>query len=178
MDSIKEIKEIKEGLKSLLDRLETLENTIPIPLSPELYNKFLVELPEDGERLYCIDNFQSTILSKIFDISNMNDVKRFEDGLFFETKEEAEQHLKERKLLLKLRQWAKIKNDGWEPDWKDGEQKKTFITYYKSSTGVFNLAYESTWTTNRFSKLPYFKSIELAKECIDLFGDEIKEVLC
>ena len=53
-----------------------------------------------------------------------------------------------------------------------------FTTYYKSSTGVFRLTDESTWVSNRFSELPYFKSIELAKECIDLFGDEIKEVLC
>lgn len=31
--------------------------------------------------------------------------------------------------------------------------------------------------TNEFTKLPYFKSIELARECIELFGDEIIEVL-
>ena len=98
MDSIKEINEIKEGLKGLLDRLDKLENTISLPLDP--FDYFKVELPEDGERLYFIDYVQSTILSKFFDISNMNDVKRFEKGLFFETKEEAEQHLKERKLLL------------------------------------------------------------------------------
>lgn len=110
MNDRKEINEIKEGLKGLLDRLDKLENTMSLPLDPFSY--FQVELPEDGERLYFIDNLQSTISSKIFDISNMNDVKRFENGLFFETKEETEQHLKERKLLFKIQQWAKEKNKG------------------------------------------------------------------
>lgn len=176
MNDRKEINEIKEGLKVLLDRLETLENTIPIP--PEPFNKFLVDLPDDGERLYCIDNFQSTILSKIFDISNMNDVKRFEDGLFFETKEEAEQHLKERKLLFKLHQYAKEKNEGWVPDWEDGMQKKYYISYFTNMIGISEFEEEFVWSTYTFSKLPYFKTREIAQECIDLFGDEIKEVLC
>lgn len=173
MNDRKEINEIKEGLKGLLDRLDKLENTIPLPHAS--FNYFQVELPEDGERLYCIDNFQSTILSKIFDISNMNDVKRFEDGLFFETKEEAEQHLKERKLLFKLRQWAKEKNDGWEPNWEEVSQYKFSIDYSSLIDGL--------WVTDatvqkRFNKLPFFKSEQLAQECIDLFGKEIKEVLC
>lgn len=80
--------------------------------------------------------------------------------------------------MFKLQQWAKIKNGDWELDWKDEKQRKVFITYYKSSTGAFRLTDESTWVSNRFSELPYFKSIEIAKECIDTFGEEIKEVLC
>lgn len=172
MNDRKEINEIKEGLKDLVDRLDKLENTIPIP--PEPFNYFLVDLPNDGERLYFIDNLQSTISSKIFDISNMNDVKRFENGLFFETKEEAEQHLKECKLLFTIKKWAKIKNDGWEPDWEEDEEKKWYV-YYNHVEGRLNV----TWGYNstNFIKLPYFKTEEIAQECIDLFGDEIKEVL-
>jgi hypothetical protein len=139
--------------------------------------EFELTYPEHEETLYYISNASANICD-IYFFDNDNFSKNvFEHGLYFKTREEAEQQLKERKLLFKLQQWAKEKNDGWKPDWKDGEQKKTFITYYKSSTGAFNLAYESTWVSNRFSKLPYFKSIEIAKECIDIFGDEIKEVL-
>ncbi len=162
------IKEYDEKAKALRDEfISKLEDD---------KKEFEVELPEDGERLYCIDNFQSTILSKIFDISNMNDVKRFEDGLFFETKEEAEQHLKERKLLFKLHQWTKIKNDGWKPDWEDDNEEKYYIVNCEFDSPP--LSCEIAWGVNRFSKFPYFKTEEIAKKCIKLFGNEIKEVLC
>lgn len=170
MNDRKEINEIKEGLKGLVDRLEALENKIPIP--PEPYNYFLVDLPEDGERLFFIDNVQSTISSKIFDISNMNDVKRFENGLFFETREEAKQHLKECKLLFTIKKWAKVKNEGWEPNLNDYENKY-YICHNKEKLKIFFAD-----NCNKFPKLPYFKTREIAQECIDLFGEEIKEVLC
>ena len=173
MNNRKEINEIKEAMKGLLDRLDKLENEISLPLDP--FDFFKVDLPEDGERLYFIDNVQSTISSKIFDISNMNDVKRFENGLFFETKEEAEQHLRERKLLFKLHQWAKFKNEGWVPDWEEDAENKWYVYYNHVEENL-----KVTWGYNstNFIKLPYFKTEEIAQACIDLFGDEIKEVLC
>ena len=173
MNDRKEINEIKEAMKGLLDRLDKLENTILLPLDP--FDFFKVELPEDGERLYFIDNVQSTILSKIFDISNMNDVKRFENGLFFETIEEAKHHLKECKLLFTIKKWAKEKNEGWMPDWEKDEGKKWYVYYNHVEESL-----KVTWGYNstNFIKLPYFKTEEIAQACIDLFGDEIKEVLC
>ena len=140
--------------------------------------EFKLTYPKNNEILYCISNANARAYDVYFDITDPGDIKVFEHGLCFNTEQEAEQHLKERKLLFKLHQWAKMKNEGWELDWEDEKQRKVFITYYKSSTGVFRLTDESTWVSNRFSKLPYFKSIEIAKECIDIFGDEIKEVLC
>lgn len=165
------IKEYDEKAKALKDEfISKLEK-----VDKEEKKPFLVELPEDGERLYFIDNVQSTISSKIFDINNMNDVKRFENGLFFETKEEAEQHLKESKLLFKLKHWAKRKNEGWGPDWSDEEERKYYIFYSNSD---MYLKISSAVSLERFDKLPYFKTREIAQECIDLFGDEIKEVFC
>lgn len=172
MNDRKEINEIKEGLKGLLDRLDKLENTIPLPLDP--FDFFKVELPEDCERLYFIDNLQSTILSKIFDITNMNDVKRFENGSFFETIEEAKHHLKERKLLFEIHQWTKEKNKGWVPDWENLDQQKYYI-FYDYFREDLCISYRSS--TSTIDKLPYFKSEEIAQECIKLFGDEIIEVL-
>ena len=165
------IKEYDEKAKALRDEfISKLEK-----VDKEEKKPFLVELPEDGERLYFIDNVQSTISSKIFDINNMNDVKRFENGLFFETKEEAEHYLKERKLLFKLHQYAKEKNDGWEPDWSDSGENKYYI-FYGHSGNKFEVS--SAVISDNFKKLPYFKSREIAQECIDEFGDEIKEVFC
>ena len=173
MNDRKEINEIKEGLKGLVDRLDKLENTITLPLDP--FDFFKVELPEDGERLFFIDNLQSTILSKIFDISNMNDVKRFENGLFFETIEEAKHHLKECKLLFTIKKWAKEKNEGWVPDWEDDEGKKWYVYYNHIEESLKVMWY---YNSTNFIKLPYFKTEEIAQACIDEFGEEIKEVLC
>ena len=140
--------------------------------------KFKLTYPEDEEIVFYIDSDDGEIYDTLYFANSAIDIYMFEHGLYFKTKEETEQYLKERKLLFKLHQYAKEKNEGWELDWEDEKQRKVFITYYKSSTGVFRLTDESTWVSNRFSKLPYFKSIEIAKECIDTFGDEIKEVLC
>lgn len=173
MDSIKEIKEIKEGLKNLLDRLETLEKASCTPCEP-LKKLFEVELPEDGEKLYFIRDLYGTVSSKIFNINTMSDIKRFENGLYFETEEEAEQHLKEQRLLFKIHQWAKEKNEGWVPDWKNLGQQKYYIfyDYYRKELCI---SYECS--TSNIDKLPYFKTREITQKCIDLFGDEIKEVL-
>lgn len=173
MDSIKEIKEIKEGLKNLLDRLETLEKASCTPCEP-LKKLFEVELPEDGEKLYFIRDLYGTVSSKIFNINTMSDIKRFENGLYFETEEEAEQHLKEQRLLFKIKKWAKEKNDGWAPDWESIFQEKYYIfyDYYRKE-----LCTSFNNSTGAINKLPYFKTRKIAQECIDLFGDEIIEVL-
>lgn len=166
-------KEDKEELLKEIDRrLKVLRSEFIASLDDK--KEVLVCLPEDGERLFFIDNVQSTISSKIFDINNMNDVKRFENGLFFETREKAKQHLKECKLLFTIKKWAKEKNEGWMPDWEKDEGKKWYVYYNHVEESL-----KVTWGYNstNFIKLPYFKSEEIAQECIDLFGDEIKEVL-
>lgn len=163
------IKEYDEKAKALRDEfISKLEDD---------KKEFEVKLPNIYDTLYYFDFVDNEVYITGFSLSEKNKT-RFLYGYYFKTREEVEQYMKERKLLFKLHQWAKLKNDGWEPDWEDEKQRKVFITYYKSSSGVFRLTDESTWVSNRFSKLPYFKSIEIAKECIDLFGDEIKEVLC
>lgn len=164
------IKEYDEKAKALRDEF--------ISKLKDDKKEFKLTYPRHNEILYCISNANASAYDVYFDITDPGDIKVFEHGLYFNTQKEAEQYLRECKLLFKIKQWAKIKNDGWKPNWEDEKQRKVFITYYKSSTGVFRLTDESTWVSNRFLELPYFKSIELAKECIELFGDEIKEVLC
>lgn len=163
------IKEYDEKAKALRDEfISKLEDD---------KKEFKLTYPKHEEILYYISNVTADIRDIYFFANDNYARTAFEYGLYFKTKEEAEQHLKERKLLFKLHQWAKEKNGDWELDWEDERQRKVFICYYKSSSGIFRLTDESTWVSNRFSKLPYFKSIEIAKECIDIFGDEIIEVL-
>lgn len=161
------IKEYDEKAKTLRDEfISKLEG-----------DKFKLTYPENEETVYFIRRGTQIIYDTRFWSNSFIDKSMFEMGEYFKTKKEAEQYLKKCKLLFKLKQYAKFKNEGWELDWNDEKQRKVFITYYKSSTGAFRLTDESTWVSNRFSELPYFKSIELARECIELFGDEIIEVL-
>lgn len=61
------------------------------------------------------------------------------------------------------------------PDWEEDEVKKWFVYYNHAEERLKEIwGYNST----NFIKLPYFKTEAIARECIDLFGDEIKEVLC
>lgn len=98
----------------------------------------------------------------------------YKRGLIFKTEEEAEHFDKERILLFKLHKWAEEHNEGWTPNWNESESK--YFVEYDSSCG--SLDFDSYYMLNPFSKLPYFKSEEIARKFIEEFGDEIKEVLC
>lgn len=137
--------------------------------------EFELTYPEHEETLYYISNASANICDMYFSDNNNFSKNVFEHGLYFKTREEAEQHLKERKLLFKLHQWAKFKNEGWESDWSNSDEEKYYIFYSNSNT---YLKISSGFNLERFDKLPYFKTREIAQECIDLFGNEIKEVLC
>ena len=166
----------EELLKEIDERLKQLRKEFIASLDDK--KEFKLTYPRHNEILYCISNANASTYDVYFDITDPGDIKVFEHGLYFKTEEEVEQHLKERKLLFKLQQWAKEKNGDWEPDWEDFFQNKAYITCFRNLSGQTKLLSEITCATNRFSKLPYFKSKKIAQECINLFGDEIKEVLC
>lgn len=137
--------------------------------------EFKLIYPEKGCWLHCIDSDTGEIISVYYTVNNITDRFLFEHGYYFETKQEAEQHLKEQRLLFKLYQWAKIKNEGWKPDWNNDDEEKYYITYFKDKS--LGVSWEITWGMINFTKLPYFKTSEITQECIKLFGNEIKEVL-
>lgn len=137
--------------------------------------KFQLTYPEHEETLYYISNATANICDVYFFDNDNYSKNAFEHGLYFKTREEAEQHLKECKLLFKLQQWAERKNDGWVPDWSDYSNNK-FLIYYDGEDGLLRISAGSI--SNTLSSLPTLKTRGIAQECIDLFGDEIKEVLC
>lgn len=158
------IKEYDEKAKALRDEfISKLENKPPYP-------KFRFTYPREDETLYFIDLDGEVFL---FDDEIDDLYKCFEYGNLFSNKEEARVVAKERKLLFKLHQWAKEKNDGWEPNWNDDEDK--YYIYRNCDDKELRVSYVTL--SDNFTRLPYFKSREIAQECIDLFGDEIKEVL-
>ena len=160
------IKEYDEKAKMLRDEfISKLEEYKKKP--------FEVEVPEGVDFYYYVGGL-GEILTVGESLNYYEFERAYQRGLAVETYEEAERYLKERKLLFKLHQLAKEKNDGWEPDWSNGGEIKYYIFYSNSDT---YLKISSAFSLERFNKLPYFKSREIAKECIDIFGDEIVEVL-
>ena len=137
--------------------------------------EFKLTYPEYKSTVYYVDSGDNTIDCTWFDSSSDYDMNQFKNGLYFKTKAEAERSRKERILLVKLRQFAEMKNDGWRPNWDDRYEGKFSVSY---SIADKKLSTDCVAMINHLIQLPYFKSREIAQECIDLFGDEILEVFC
>ena len=161
----------EELLKEYDEKAKALRNEFISKLEDDK-KEFELTYPEDEEVVYLAD---CEVTSVLYDAVDKADKRIFEHGLYFNTEQEAEQSLKERKLLFKLHQYAKEKNEGWEPDWGSIFQEKYYIfyDYYRKE-----LCTSFNNSTGAINKLPYFKTRKIAQECIDLFGEEIKEVLC
>ena len=161
--------ELQEEIKRLEEQLTELR--FKISKSKVDDKPYKVEVPEDIEDYYFLDETGNIVYKALY--SSNYQKKTFIHGLAFKTRKEAEQFDKERVLLFKLHKWAEEHNEGWYPNW-EGSDDKFYIYYYHSSE---SFSVFSDWNCNSFSKLPCFKSEELAREFIEEFGDEIKEVL-
>ena len=172
--NIEELQEKFEQLASTIDwiKYKLIELQEEKGLAP-VKTPYEVEVPEDIENYYYVDEIGSVnLLSDSFVESDYDEL--YKRGLAFKTKEEAEQFDKERILINRAKDWAKKYNEGWKPDWGDFSKYNHAVTYdYHEKFYVKSYCF-----VNFISKLPYFKSEEIAKQFIEEFGDEIKEVLC
>lgn len=164
----------EELIKQFDEKLQQLRDEFISKLKDDK-KEFELTYPEDDEIVFYIDSDDGEIYDTPYFANSAIDIYMFEHGLYFNLKGEAKYFLKERKLLFKLHQWAEKQNDGWEPDWSDYSNNK-FLIYYDGEDGVLRISAGSI--SNTLSNLPTFKTREIAQECIDIFGDEIKEVLC
>lgn len=159
------VKRLEEQLTEV--RIELLERKAPfIPYKP-----YEVEVPTDIEDYYVLDGYGKVYSLKGF---SMNYIRcQYKRGLAFKTREQAEQFKKEQILLLKLHKWAEEHNAGWT-----FHENNTFNFYviYKNSDKKLDVSWCSS--IQSFTKLPYFKSDDLAEQFIEEFGYEIKEVFC
>lgn len=161
-----DLKQLSEEIDYLKKRLANLEHK-----KLNETKRFEVEVPDDINEYYTV-NTRGELQSLNFypDFIREQIYKR---GEAFEYREDAFAHDKEKVLLKKLEDWADWRNGDWYPDWESDDDK--FSIYYYHSSECFSVC--SDWNCNSFSKLPYFKNEELAREFIEEFGDEIKEVL-
>lgn len=163
-----------EELKQKVKRLEEQLTEVRIELLESKAEKkpYKVEVPEDIGDYYNPDEFG--VIDHLEEFSTAYGENCYKRGLAFKTTEEAEQYDKERILLFKIHKWAEEHNEGWIPNWEDCDDK-FYITYHH---GLSWFKVCSNMRVDAFNKLPYFKSEELAREFIEVFGEEIKEVLC
>lgn len=154
---------------------QTTEVTEEVQEITEEKKPYEISYPNDGEKIYFISHYFGQVKEWGFDISNEADKYLYDIGLYFDTKEEAEQFKRERALIKKIKCWAKEQQGDWQPDWSNESQYKFTVDY----SGLFEeLCVRDSTVAIRFNSLPYFKSEEIALACIDEFGDEILEVFC
>lgn len=134
-----------------------------------------ISYPKEGAKVYFISPFLGLIQDKFLHIKYKEDKQAYNTGLLFDTKEEAERFKRERALIKKIKCWAKEQQGYWKPDWSDFNQRKYYIEIDRSNK---NIVCDWSWGHDKLSKLPYFKTEEIAEACIDEFGDEILEVFC
>ena len=172
LDNYNKVKKMYEEMKqevvdeSIVQRFEALEEKVE-------KKPYKVEVPENIGDYYTLDNWGEIYDFEGFTIEYAE--HHYRSGLAFKTVEEAKKYYKERELLFKMHKWAEEHNGGWTPNWKDFKEEKYTIVYDHDCEKFYvylNFYYGD------LSKLPLFKTEEIAEQFIEEFGDEIKEVLC
>lgn len=158
------VKRLEEGLTEV--RIALLENKAD-------KKPYEVEVPDDIDDYYYTNEYGKVDYLEGYNSSY--EKNKYIRGLAFKTEEEAEKYDKERILLFKMHKWAEEHNGEWEHDWENFHEIKYYIICRKE---------QRDFDINRcrrfrpLTKLPYFKSEEIAEQFIEEFGDEIIEVLC
>ena len=167
--------ELEREIKRLEEQIEDQINSLRIKFLESEANKKLYEVKvlEDIENYYYVD--ETGIINELIVYDEDEQKEVFKRGLAFKTREEAEKFDKERILINKLKDWAKKYNGGWTPDW-EGDEKGSYNIRHVNQSKMLESFYSYYYLD--FTKLPYFKSEAIAREFIEEFGDEIKEVLC
>ena len=168
----------KQRIQELTERIENSQAEIDA-LKEELEKlqkkPYEIGYPKDGEKIYYISFQSGQVKEWDFNINYEADKCLYDIGLYFDTEEEAEQFKREQTLIKKIKCWAKEQQGDWEPDWDDINQRKYYVNIDRFNKETF---WDWHWEYDKLSKLPYFKSKEIAQACIDEFGDEILEVFC
>lgn len=167
--------ELEQEIKRLEEQIEDKINSLRIKFLESEANKksYEVKVPEDiGDYYYVSESGDIDLVEDVFHDIDYEGL--YQRGLAFKTRAEAEQFDKERILIKKLKDWAKEHQRDWTPDWNDLDEEKNSVIY---DNGHKKLKTIKNYRSQEIIKLPYFKREEIAKQFIDEFGEEIKEVL-
>lgn len=134
-----------------------------------------ISYPNDGEKVWSFDCYLGSLSNGFFNIEDRADRHSYKTGLLFDSYKEVNQFLKEQTLIKKIKCWAKEQQGDWEPNWNNENEGKHYMGYHYEDKCIYVVTNKSC---DSFLKLPYFKSKEITRACIDKFGDEILEVFC
>lgn len=87
---------------------------------------------------------------------------------YFQTKESAQQHADNLKTIAEIRNRIEELNDGWEPEFKNGEMNYAFHKYQ----GRIRMEYSSI--TQHLETWKYFDTAEIGEQLIKEFGDRLE----
>jgi hypothetical protein len=96
------------------------------------------------------------------------DQARFDEGNYFLTSVEAEEELKRRQIVTKVKDRIFELNGGWKCDWRDSGQKKYSFEILSEVMGI------DYWfqIKHRSSDL-HFKSRKIGEQLLQEFGDDL-----
>ena len=123
--------------------------------------------------LFYNDITTGAIREILYDADKMDIVNAYSFGMLYKSREEAIQKRLEFLLLKRINSWVEEHQGDWKPDLKDDEEVKFYLAYECEYEQLF--VYRA-YSFQEFSKLPYFKSQEIADQFIVEFGDVIIEV--
>ena len=164
MNKEQKIQELSNKIDRLKKELEELQD-----------KPYEISYPEDGTKVYHISALNGKIRIREYGVLDNGDKNLYDIGLYFDTLEEAEQFKREQTLIKKIKCWAKEQQGEWEPDWNNENEGKHYMGYHYEDKCIYVVTNKSC---DSFLKLPYFKSKEITRACIDEFGEEIIEVFC
>ena len=154
-----EVQEIKEEIA----KLEAIIN------KPDRWQDGLVQ-PEKEKYFYLISSVDDGLIVGLNSESVLKPKGVRKPEHAFRTKEQAES-IKEKILLMQeMYAFAHVKNEGWMPDWRNGEQTKYGIASKGDGIKVDWCAYD-----NAFVFGVVVKSIEIAGEILEMFGERIEK---
>ena len=162
-----------QELSNKIEKFQTEINELKEELEKLQKKPYKISYPDNGTEVYIISDLDGGIEGRKYDVSDNVDEILYELGLYFDTYEEAEQFKREQTLIKKIKCWAKEQQGDWQPNWNDGNETKHHISFKNNRLSIWH------WYTNKLlTKLPCFKSQEIAQACMDEFGEEIIEVFC
>ena len=167
MNKEQKIQELTERIEKSQTEIDELKKELE-----ELQDKpYEISYPIGYKLMWYLDDYASVTSYQYNNIAV--DRVFYKSGLLFDTKEEAEQFKREQTLIKKIKCWAKEQQGDWQPNWNDGDETKHHISFKNNRLSIWH------WYTNKLlTKLPCFKSQEIAQACMDEFGEEIIEVFC
>lgn len=161
-------------LKALYEKVMKLKEDQKEETQLNVKERYELKYPENGTLLFYNDITTGAIREILYDADEMDIVNVYSFGMLYKTREEAIQKRLEFLLLKRINDWAEEHNEGWTPNWEDENERRYFVEY---DNRYEYLGCYSSITINPLSKLPYFKSKEIAEQFIEEFGEQIKEVL-